>query len=180
MWAPERIDRLKELAARNWTASQIAKDIGGISRMAVLGKLFRLNIHLNHKSQYAGSPWDKSRLGLLEKLYFGAYTIEQMAERLQTTVGAVRGRLERLRKKTAAKPRKRTVGFAPSPKASARVIRMSDASPIMVPFIELERDQCRYIPGEVDGGNTIYCGAPIETGQPYCSPHCRVCFQPRA
>lgn len=177
-WTTEQIDRLKELAARNWTGSQIAADLG-LTRNAVLGKLDRLNIHLSRNSQYVGSPWDKSRSVLLEKLYIGAYTVEQMAERLQTTVGAVRGRLERLRKKAAAKPRKRTFGFAAQQARKTTVIRMSDASPIMVPFMELEREQCRYIPGTVSGADTIYCGAPVETGQPYCSPHCRVCFQPR-
>jgi GcrA cell cycle regulator len=179
-WTAERIDRLKELASRNWTASQIADELGGVTRNAVLGRLFRLNIHLSRNSQYVGSPWDKTRSVLLEKLYIGAYTIEQMAEKLQTTVGAVRGRLERLRKKAAAKPRKRVFRFAAQERAhTARIVRMSDAKPIMVSFMELERDQCRYIPGQVSGADTIYCGAPVETGQPYCSPHCRTCFQPR-
>jgi GcrA cell cycle regulator len=180
-WTPERIEQLTALAARGLTASQIATEIGGITRMSVLGKLNRMGIALSRHAEYIGSPWDKGRSGLLEKLYIGACTIEQMAEQLQTTVGAVRGRLGRLRKKDAVKPRKRTVGFAghQARKASARVIRMSDASPIMVPFMELGPGQCRYIPGDVIAAETIYCGAPVEDGQSYCSPHCRTCFAVR-
>jgi hypothetical protein len=179
-WTPDRIEQLKSLAARNLTGSQIAAELG-ITRNAVLGKLDRMGIHLNRNAEYVGSPWDHARSVLLEKLYFGAYTVEQMAEQLKTTVGAVRGRLERLRKKGTATPRKRTVGFAAhqARKTTARVIRMSDASPIMVPFMELQADQCRYIPGDVSGADTVYCGAPVEGGQSYCSPHCRACFQVR-
>ena len=177
-WTPERIELLTALAARNLTGSQIAAELG-ITRNAVLGKLDRMGKHLSRGAEYVGSPWSKERSVLLEKLYIGAYTIEQMAEQLKTTVGAVRGRLERLRKKDTVKPRKRTVGFAAhkARQVSARVIRMSDASPIMVPFMDLEPDQCRYIPGDVTGADTVYCGAPVEGGQSYCSPHCRACFQ---
>lgn len=40
-----RVDRLKELAARNWSAGAIAHDLaGGITRNAVIGKLHRLGI----------------------------------------------------------------------------------------------------------------------------------------
>ena len=177
-WTPERIELLKSLAARNLTGSQIAAELGDVTRNAVLGKLDRMGIHLTRLPDYVGSPWDKERSVLLEKLYLGAYTVEQMAEQLKTTVGAVRGRLERIRRRNAIKPRKRTVGFYKARQVSARVIRMSDASPIMVLFMELQPDQCRYIPGDVNGADTVYCGAPIEVGQPYCSPHCRVCFQP--
>lgn len=40
-----RVERLKELAARNWSAGAIANDLaGGITRNAVIGKLHRLGI----------------------------------------------------------------------------------------------------------------------------------------
>jgi GcrA cell cycle regulator len=41
-WSNERIELLKKLWAGGATASSIAADLGGISRSAVLGKIFRL------------------------------------------------------------------------------------------------------------------------------------------
>jgi GcrA cell cycle regulator len=42
-WTAERIAELKDLWARHFTASQVAKKMGGITRNAVLGKLHRMN-----------------------------------------------------------------------------------------------------------------------------------------
>ncbi|MGA9581359.1 MAG: GcrA family cell cycle regulator, partial [Allosphingosinicella sp.] len=43
-WTDERIDRLKELWTQGMTASQIADELGGVSRNAVIGKAHRLGL----------------------------------------------------------------------------------------------------------------------------------------
>ena len=43
-WTPERIDKLKELWGKGSTASQIAEIIGNVTRNAVIGKAYRLNL----------------------------------------------------------------------------------------------------------------------------------------
>ncbi len=43
-WTDERIDRLKEMWTRGMTASQIAEELGGVSRNAVIGKAHRLGL----------------------------------------------------------------------------------------------------------------------------------------
>ena len=43
-WTDERIDRLKELWSRGMTASQIADELGAVSRNAVIGKAHRLGL----------------------------------------------------------------------------------------------------------------------------------------
>ncbi len=43
-WTDERIDRLKAMWADGSTASQIAEDLGGVSRNAVIGKAHRLGL----------------------------------------------------------------------------------------------------------------------------------------
>ena len=43
-WTDERIDRLKQLWTRGMTASQIADELGGVSRNAVIGKAHRLGL----------------------------------------------------------------------------------------------------------------------------------------
>jgi GcrA cell cycle regulator len=41
-WTDERIDRLKTMWEKGMTASQIAEDLGGVSRNAVIGKAHRV------------------------------------------------------------------------------------------------------------------------------------------
>ena len=43
-WTEERIDRLKSMWAKGSTASQIADELGGVSRNAVIGKAHRLGL----------------------------------------------------------------------------------------------------------------------------------------
>jgi GcrA cell cycle regulator len=43
-WTEERIDKLKDLWSKGMTASQIAEELGGVSRNAVIGKAHRLDL----------------------------------------------------------------------------------------------------------------------------------------
>ena len=43
-WTPEKVDKLKELWGKGNTANQIASIIGGVTRNAVIGKAYRLNL----------------------------------------------------------------------------------------------------------------------------------------
>ena len=43
-WTDERIDQLKALWDKGLTASQIAEELGGVSRNAVIGKAHRLGL----------------------------------------------------------------------------------------------------------------------------------------
>ncbi len=43
-WTDERIERLKKMWSQGATASQIADELGGVSRNAVIGKAHRLGL----------------------------------------------------------------------------------------------------------------------------------------
>ena len=49
-WTDERVERLKKLWADGLSASQIAAQLGGVSRNAVIGKVHRLNLPGRAKS----------------------------------------------------------------------------------------------------------------------------------
>ena len=60
-WSDERVQRLKALWAEGQSASQIARELGGVSRNAVLSKLFRLGM-LNKPRPGLDSPEDQQIL----------------------------------------------------------------------------------------------------------------------
>ncbi|MEO0958162.1 MAG: GcrA family cell cycle regulator, partial [Pseudomonadota bacterium] len=43
-WTDERVEKLKELWAEGMSASKIAKELGGVTRNAVIGKVHRLGL----------------------------------------------------------------------------------------------------------------------------------------
>ena len=58
-WTDERIDRLKTMWAEGATASQIAEDLGGVSRNAVIGKAHRLGLESRPSPVRPGEEKDK-------------------------------------------------------------------------------------------------------------------------
>ena len=54
-WTEEKITKLKELWGKGSTANQIAEIIGGISRNAVIGKAYRLNLSSKIKTRNTSS-----------------------------------------------------------------------------------------------------------------------------
>jgi len=53
-WTEERIERLKKMWADGSTASQIADELGGVSRNAVIGKAHRLGLEQRPSPVKAG------------------------------------------------------------------------------------------------------------------------------
>jgi len=60
-WTKERIGALKRLWAQGETAGAIAKTIGGVSRGAVLGKIFRLRLGAAAKPATKAAPNGKAK-----------------------------------------------------------------------------------------------------------------------
>ena len=52
-WTDERIERLKKMWHEGATASQIADELGGVSRNAVIGKAHRLGRGVAHPQRLA-------------------------------------------------------------------------------------------------------------------------------
>src|SRR5258706_6585082 len=55
-WTDERVEMLKKLWADGLSASQIAAELGGITRNAVIGKVHRLGLSGRAKSPSSSAP----------------------------------------------------------------------------------------------------------------------------
>ena len=76
-WTEARIDTLKTLAADGLSASQIAAEMGGLTRNAVLGKLHRLGTQLVKKP---GRPTGlKPRTKALHRTQFNRRRVAELA-----------------------------------------------------------------------------------------------------
>ena len=54
-WTDERVETLKRMWAEGQSASQIAKELGGVTRNAVIGKVHRLGLS-NRAGEGAAAP----------------------------------------------------------------------------------------------------------------------------
>jgi GcrA cell cycle regulator len=160
-WTDERVELLKKLWNDGLSASRIASELGGVTRNAVIGKVHRLGLSGRAKAPSSAASAPRAR----------KVTPRPVAP-VFASAGLVRGN-------NALQPQAR---IAPEPKAEARP-ELLDPD-VVVPFservtiMELRENMCRWPMGDPTQPEFRFCGQKTETGQPYCSYHCRIAYQP--
>ncbi|MGY2046774.1 GcrA family cell cycle regulator [Methylobacterium sp. JK268] len=150
-WTKERVELLKRLWGEGRSASQIAAEIGGVSRNAVIGKVHRLGL-AGRVTKTNGAPAPRSR----------APGDEERPATLPTIVAPAPAPLALIR----AEP--------PAPVEVA--LPVSERVTIM----ELREFMCRWPMGDPASPDFRFCGARSITGLPYCTHHARIAYQPAA
>ncbi len=159
-WTDERVELLKKLWNDGLSASQIAGEIGSITRNAVIGKVHRLGLSGRARPQSAATPRPR-------KAPAARPTGPTMPLHTLHTRGAT--------------------ALAPSPQREAEVApspQPLDLPDVVVPFSErvtimdLKETMCRWPLGDPTTAEFRYCGTKSEVGTPYCQYHCRIAYQP--
>lgn len=196
-WTDERIDRLKELWSQGTTASQIAEELGGVSRNAVIGKAHRLGLQSRPSPVKANEPAPAPK---------AKAKAEKPAAEPKPAPAPVRAepRPEPARPAPEAAPPAPPVpaeparpvvrsigpgGFvrqgpsdqqAPIPPAPPR--RLVPAKPSAevadkTSLLDLNERICKWPLGHPGEPDFHFCGAPANPGFPYCVEHCGVAYQ---
>ncbi len=66
-WTSEKVEKLKELWTKGFTASQIAEKLGDTTRNAVIGKAHRLNLEARAPSKQPNIPRSKDNKQIIKK-----------------------------------------------------------------------------------------------------------------
>lgn len=151
-WDDPRIEQLKKLWSEGLSASQIAAELGGVTRNAVIGKVHRLGLSGRAKSKPAVAARPRAK-------------VVKAPARTTTTVVA-RGNLatvEVMEMVPMALPQRENV-----------VIPMARRISIM----ELREGVCRWPLGDPLQSDFAYCGADCSVGTTYCEAHSRMAYQP--
>ncbi|TPW25959.1 GcrA family cell cycle regulator [Pararhizobium mangrovi] len=162
-WTEERIEKLKKLWADGLSASQIATQLGGVSRNAVIGKVHRLSLPGRAKSSSATAPARPKRTTSAPKAPNYASRAGQRS--MPRTAGA-----------TALK---QEVAFEATPVADARPV-----DDVVVPMarhlelIELTEHTCKWPVGDPLQDDFHFCGNDAGDSGPYCRYHAKLAFQP--
>lgn len=187
-WTDERVELLKKMWSEGQSASQIAKELGGVTRNAVIGKVHRLGL-----SNRAGS----TPAAAAAKPEPAAPKVEEKPKAPPKQATAPKpepedNKVVELRTESATPPasnaRKQIVPAGKplppqpsaneiSPEALAKVNEIEKKAKKLT-LMELTERTCKWPVGDPATEDFWFCGLPVQQGKPYCEAHVGVAFQP--
>jgi GcrA cell cycle regulator len=154
-WTDDRVELLKRLWSEGLSASQIAGELGGISRNSVIGKVHRLGLSGRAKSPASAVPRQRKP--------------RAHAHMIRIPRG-VRGN-------TALAPMLAyETEVEPEPQLIDNVVPINQRCSIL----ELNDSKCHWPIGDPSSADFFFCGGRAVEGLPYCGFHSRVAYQPVA
>ncbi|RMD48408.1 MAG: GcrA cell cycle regulator [Alphaproteobacteria bacterium] len=195
-WTEERVEKLKRLWAEGKSASQIAKELGGVTRNAVIGKVHRLG--LSNRNKDAAKPAPAAEEPAKAAPAAAEAPAEPPAEPAPTEPEAAAPASEPEAPAsqdevpvvaTGPVPPRRPVGqpgqpLPPQPSTSEispdALARMREAEKRArkLSLMELTERTCKWPIGDPATEEFWFCGLPAEPGKPYCEAHVAVAYQP--
>jgi GcrA cell cycle regulator len=192
-WTDERVETLKRMWSEGQSASQIAKELGGVTRNAVIGKVHRLGL-----SNRVGGKDDEDEMPAVAPAAPAAAArpepsprSEPAAARVETarpaapsaaTATTAPSNVTLLPLRKAIVPAGQPLPPQPSlneisPEALASV-REVEKRARKLTLMELTERTCKWPIGDPATDDFWFCGLPSLPGKPYCEAHVGVAFQP--
>ncbi len=191
-WTDERVETLKKMWAEGQSASQIAKELGGVTRNAVIGKVHRLG--LSNRVGPGGAvepdeeelvvapapppPVEPARPATPDPVRADPAPRPAAAQ----AASAAPAPLQPIPLRKAIIPAGQPLPPQPSaneisPEALASV-REVEKRAKKLSLMELTERTCKWPIGDPATEDFWFCGLPSVAGKPYCEAHVGVAFQP--
>lgn len=151
-WTDERVDLLRKLWTDGLSASQIAAELGGVTRNAVIGKVHRLGLSGRAKGNNQSANARRKPAAAKTASYAKAA-------------------------KTAGVNGKASASSTVSPRP-APVLDIEKPVPLMLSLLQLTDSTCKFPIGDPQEEGFGFCGASPRDDDPYCEYHCRLAYQP--
>jgi len=184
-WTDERVETLKKMWGEGQSASQIAKELGGVTRNAVIGKVHRLGLSNRAggtPAAAAATPAAKPAATAKEKP-----APKEPAARPATTAAApsapapVPTQMTPITRKAIIPagqplpPQPSANEISPEALASVREVEKTAKK---ISLMELTEKTCKWPIGDPATEDFWFCGLGVQAGKPYCEAHVGVAFQP--
>jgi GcrA cell cycle regulator len=199
-WTDERIERLKTMWTQGSTASQIAEELGGVSRNAVIGKAHRLGLESRpspvkpgeekeKKAKSAPAPKTTKPTPAPKTAPVTSEPRESVTEARHAAAPSAPAPSKQADPTTIQYRSVGPGGFirqgpgdtqAPIPPAPPR--RLVPAKPSAdvadkTSLLDLNDRICRWPMGHPGEPDFHFCGQQANPGYPYCVEHCGVAYQ---
>jgi GcrA cell cycle regulator len=191
-WTDERVETLKKMWADGQSASQIAKELGGVTRNAVIGKVHRLGL----SNRVGGGRGDEDEtmpgtapLTEPESVPEPEMTPDLMTLTDETADNAQDAPVVETGANVTALPTRKAIipaGQPLPPQPSANEISPEALASVRevekrarrLTLMELTERTCKWPIGDPATTDFWFCGLPSQAGKPYCEAHVGVAFQP--
>ncbi len=190
-WTDERVETLKKMWGEGQSASQIAKELGGVTRNAVIGKVHRLGL-----SNRAGSAGAAAKVAPKEKQAAAPAAAAKPAAKPAAPkpkaapastppkeepeldengipISAARRAIIPAGQPLPPQPSANEI----SPEALAKVSEVEKTAKRLT-LMELTEKTCKWPVGDPATDDFWFCGLAVQQGKPYCEAHVGVAFQP--
>ena len=186
-WTDERVELLKKMWTEGQSASQIAKELGGVTRNAVIGKVHRLGLSNRNGSAPEGTaesaPAAAAETAPAPKAEATAETATASAVPEPANVPQAPAQ------STPPIPPRRQIipagqPLPPQPSANEispealATVREVEKTALKLSLMELTERTCKWPIGDPATTDFWFCGLPVQQGKPYCEAHVGVAFQP--
>ncbi|WP_417807286.1 GcrA family cell cycle regulator [Thioclava sp.] len=184
-WTDERVDLLKKMWSEGQSASQIAKELGGVTRNAVIGKVHRLG--LSNRAGGAAEPAKPEAKPEKVEAKPAKPTPEiKPAEKPAPVTSAARPDPAPVQASSPARKAIIPAGQPLPPQPSANEIDPAALAKVgevekhakKLGLMELTERTCKWPIGDPATEEFWFCGLPSQAGKPYCEAHVGVAFQP--
>lgn len=179
-WTDERVELLKKMWGEGQSASQIAKELGGVTRNAVIGKVHRLGL----SNRAGAAPAAKPEPAKAPKVEAKPKPAPKPEPKPEPAAAAE----EPVAPKPSTPARRQIIPAGQplppqpsaneiSPEALARVSEIEKKAKRLT-LMELTERTCKWPVGDPATDDFWFCGLPVKQGKPYCEAHVGVAFQP--
>ncbi|MEO0327614.1 MAG: GcrA family cell cycle regulator [Pseudomonadota bacterium] len=151
-WTEERVAILSKLWADGLSASNIAAELGGVTRNAVIGKVHRL--------------------GLSGRVKPAASSAKRTKRTPRATTYNAKPRTT-IRAHAITKAPNAVVPLKPLEDMKAPVSKK-------LSLVELTERTCKWPDGDPATDDFHFCGCSVKEGSPYCEYHSKMAYQPNA
>jgi GcrA cell cycle regulator len=192
-WTEERIERLKKMWHEGATASQIADELGGVSRNAVIGKAHRLGLEQRPSPVKPGEEKEVKKAAPTATAPAPKAPKAEAPKADPAPAAAAPAAAPRAPQRlTPQEMQYRSIGpggfvrqgpgdqQAPIPPAPPRRLVPAKPSPEVADktgLLDLNDRICKWPIGHPGEPDFYFCGEPANPGFPYCVEHCGVAYQ---
>ncbi len=177
-WSDERVELLKRMWGEGASASQIAKELGGVTRNAVIGKVHRLGLSNRNAGPAPAAedpaPEPAAETPPPEPAAAPEPAPEPEPEPMAAAVAEpVRPQIAPANQPLPPQPSNDGI----SAEAIATV-RETEKNARKLNLMELTERTCKWPIGDPATEEFWFCGLPVKAGKPYCEAHVGLAFQP--
>ncbi|MEO1238401.1 MAG: GcrA family cell cycle regulator [Pseudomonadota bacterium] len=170
-WTDERVDKLKKMWGEGQSASTIAKELGGVTRNAVIGKVHRLGLS-NRNGGGGSEPAAKAAPKAAPETKAAKAAPAPEPAPAPAPSPALR-KIVPAGQPLPPQPSANEI----SPEALAKVSEIEKKAKRLT-LMELTERTCKWPVGDPATDDFWFCGLAVQQGKPYCEAHVGVAFQP--